>query len=92
MAKVAKKTGAPADVAAQEAVVAEAPVAQEAGSAQPQVPQLTLADLQVLAQAIDIASQRGAYRAGEMGDVGAVYNKLTAFLQFIAKQRQEAGK
>lgn len=92
MAKVAKKVGAPKDVAEgmQETVDAGTPAPAE--EAQQQAPQLTLADLQVLAQAIDIASQRGAYRASEMGDVGAVYNKLTAFLQFIARQRQEAGK
>ena len=63
----------------------------------PQVPQddgaqLTIVDLQTLAQAIDMASRRGAYGAAEMADVGAVYKKLTTFLQTIAEQSKQAGQ
>ena len=71
--------------------------AVEAAPEAPQVPQgdgaqLTIADLQTLAQAIDMASRRGAYGAAEMADVGAVYKKLTGFLQTIAEQSKQAGQ
>lgn len=41
---------------------------------------LTLQDLRVLAGAVELGAQRGAYRAGEMAVVGATYNKLATFL------------
>lgn len=44
-------------------------------------PSLTLQDLVLVAQIIQLTSQRGAYRAEELADVGALYNKLIAFLQ-----------
>lgn len=47
-------------------------------------PQLTIQDLQNLQQVIDLASSRGAFRTGEMTQVGAVYNKLAVFLSYIA--------
>ncbi len=37
---------------------------------------------------IDLASSRGAFKAAEMAAVGAVYNKLNAFLEGVAKQGQ----
>ena len=42
---------------------------------------LTLQDLRVLAGAIELGAQRGAYRAGEMEVVGATYSKLATFLK-----------
>ena len=42
---------------------------------------LTLQDMKILAGAIEIASQRGGYRAAEMEVIGSTYNKLTAFLK-----------
>jgi hypothetical protein len=46
-----------------------------------QAPSLTLQDLILVAQVIQITSQRGAFKAEEMQNVGALYNKLIAFLQ-----------
>lgn len=46
--------------------------------------QLTLADLQLLAQIIDLASRRGAFQASEMSQVGTAYNKLSLFLSAAA--------
>jgi hypothetical protein len=46
-----------------------------------EAPSLSLNDLQNAAQVIDAAVSRGAFRAGEAAQVGAVYNKLTAFVQ-----------
>lgn len=54
------------------------------------VPQsISLNDLQVLGQIVDLASQRGAFRGAELTSVGAIYDKLTAFLAFVAEQQAE---
>lgn len=49
---------------------------------------LTLQDLNALRAIIDIAAQRGAFKPAEMTAVGTVYNKLTGFLDNVAKQQQ----
>ena len=50
-------------------------------SAEQSAPSLTLQDLILVAQIIQLTSQRGAFRAEELQNVGALYNKLIAFLQ-----------
>jgi len=64
--------------------------AQTPPQEQPQQPQeqgadLNISDLQALKNIIDIASTRGAFKAPELAAVGAVYNKLTNFLNTVAK-------
>jgi len=46
-------------------------------------PSLTLQDLILVAQIIQLTTQRGAYRAEELQNVGALYNKLIAFLDSV---------
>jgi len=48
--------------------------------------EITIADLNLLKNIIDLASTRGAFRAAEMKEVGEVYNKLTAFLEAVVAQ------
>lgn len=48
-----------------------------------QAPSLTLQDLILVAQIINLTSQRGAYRAEEMANVGNLYIKLIAFLTSV---------
>jgi len=48
--------------------------------------EITIADLSLLKNIIDLASTRGAFRAAEMQEVGEVYNKLTAFLEAVVAQ------
>ena len=48
---------------------------------QEQQPSLNLQDLILVAQIIQVSSQRGAFKADELANVGALYNKLIAFLQ-----------
>ena len=43
-------------------------------------PELTVSDLNMLRQVIDVASQRGAFKTNEMVSVGTIYNKLDSFL------------
>jgi hypothetical protein len=64
---------------------------QQAQEQQAQAPiGLTLQDLRVLAGAVELGAQRGAYRAGEMEVVGATYNKLATFLAANAPAQPEA--
>jgi hypothetical protein len=62
--------------------MADQEVQQESTVAeQSSAPSLTLQDLVLVAQIIQIGSQRGAFRAEELADVGNLYTKLIAFLQ-----------
>jgi hypothetical protein len=49
---------------------------------------ITLQDLDGLRNIIDLASQRGAFRASEMQQVGELYNKLSNFLDAVVTQAQ----
>ena len=49
---------------------------------------ISLQDLQVLLQIVDLASSRGAFRGAELTQVGAIFDKLNAFLTFIAEQQK----
>lgn len=48
--------------------------------------QITIADLDLLKNIIDLASTRGAFRAAEMKEIGEVYDKLTQFLEAVVTQ------
>lgn len=61
---------------------AEAPkTPQDTASQQPLG--LTIQDLVLVAQVIQTTSQRGAYRAEELANVGNLYNKLVTFLESV---------
>jgi hypothetical protein len=47
---------------------------------------ITVADLNLLKNIIDLASTRGAFRAAEMTQVGEVYEKLATFLDSVVAQ------
>jgi uncharacterized protein YdbL (DUF1318 family) len=47
---------------------------------------ITIADLNLLKNIIDLASRRGAFQAGEMKQIGEVYDKLNAFLEAVVAQ------
>lgn len=89
MAKSTKKA-APAATETQ-APVAPSAEAQTKTTVEPV--QLTIADLQLLARIVDLASRRGAFQAGELSQVGDAYNKLAGFLQYVesvqAKEKEE---
>ena len=51
---------------------------------------LNIGDLAGLRQIINVAAQRGAFRAEEMEVIGRVYNKLNAFLNSLAPAQEEA--
>jgi len=53
-----------------------------------QAADLNISDLNAIRSIIDIATQRGAFKANELEAVGKTYNKLTKFLESVSKQQQ----
>jgi hypothetical protein len=49
---------------------------------------ISLQDLQILLQIVDLASSRGAFRGAELTQVGTIFDKLNTFLSFIAEQQR----
>jgi len=62
------------------AKVAKDVVASAAPAVDQEVPNLQLADLTLMANIIQVVSQRGAIKAEEMELAGALFNKLVKFL------------
>jgi hypothetical protein len=58
----------------------EETTAPEAEATEAQAPGLSINDLAVLKSTVEVAANRGAFRAEEMATVGATYNKLAAFV------------
>ena len=50
--------------------------------------ELSITDMAVLKNSIDLACSRGAFRANEMKTIGETYEKLSAFLQTVIKQAE----
>lgn len=55
-------------------------------------PELTVQDLGNLRAIIDVASQRGAFRAAEMAAVGSVFNRLNDFLNAVAPPAEQTAE
>jgi hypothetical protein len=69
------------EVKAAEQKVAEQ---QEIPSTPPQSADLNINDLIAIRNILEVASQRGAFRAAELESVGKTFNKLNAFLDTVA--------
>ena len=52
-----------------------------------EAPDLNIQDLVGLKSIIDIATQRGAFKAAEMEAVGKIYNRLSNFIDSVSKQK-----
>tara|TARA_B100001559_G_C16491998_1_gene618855 strand:- start:1178 stop:1438 length:261 start_codon:yes stop_codon:yes gene_type:complete len=50
---------------------------------------ITLNDLVMLRNIVNVASKRGAFSAEEFSDIGAVYNKIDNFLKTNLKKMEE---
>ena len=48
--------------------------------------QITIADLDTIKNIIDLACTRGAFRGAELSQVGAVFDKLSLFLEAVVAQ------
>jgi hypothetical protein len=67
---------------------AQAPVQEETQQAAPQQggADLNISDLVALKSIVEVATQRGAFKAAELEAVGKTFNKLNAFLDTVAKK------
>lgn len=72
----------------EEAQKQEAPAVEAPAQQQPAGPDLNITDLSALRNIVEIASQRGAFKAAELEVVGKTYNKLSAFLDAVSKKEQ----
>ena len=50
---------------------------------------LTISDLATMANVIDIATQRGAFRGNELKPIGELYEKLTEFVRTAQEQARK---
>jgi hypothetical protein len=65
----------------QETAKQQEPQAKSEGAAD-----LNISDLAALKSILEIASQRGAFKANELEAVGKTYNKLSSFLESVIKK------
>ena len=66
------------------------PQEEQTSAAADSANELNINDLNAMKVIIDIASSRGAFKPNEMAVVGQTYNKLTTFLDAVAKQAEAA--
>lgn len=59
---------------------------QQEPAQEPAAADLNISDLLSLKSIVDVASQRGAFKAAELEAVGKTYNKLNAFLESVTKK------
>ena len=70
--------------AMKEQAAQESQTAQQKPAEQPA--DLNISDLVALKSIVEVASQRGAFKAQELEAVGKTFNKLTTFLESVAKK------
>ena len=73
---------------AQEEVAAEQAAPETSAQAEAPVADLNINDLVAIRSIIDVASQRGAFKAAELEAVGKTFNKLNAFLESVAAKKE----
>jgi hypothetical protein len=57
-----------------------------AAPAAPAPADLNISDLVALKNIVEVASQRGAFKAAELEAVGKTFNKLNTFLESVSKK------
>lgn len=55
-----------------------------------QAPELGVQDLQTVLAVIELASNRGAFKGGELSAVGQLFDKINNFVTAFTKQAEEA--
>lgn len=68
------------DTAKAQQTAQEQPAPQQPGT------DLNISDLVALKSILEVASQRGAFKAAELEAVGRTFNKLNGFLESVAKK------
>ena len=73
--------------------ISNEPVAENVAQEPEAAPEsISLQELGLLAQIVDLASQRVSFRGTELTQVGAVYDKLTAFLGKVEEAQKAAAE
>jgi hypothetical protein len=75
--------------AAPEETAQVADTASTEAQQQPAGPELNINDLVALKSIVEVATQRGAFKAGELEAVGKTFNKLSQFLDATAQPKEE---
>lgn len=57
-----------------------------------EAPNLSVNDLGAVASVIDLAVQRGAFKAAEAKQVGEIYERVSNFVKFIQEQQAAAAE
>ena len=57
---------------------------------QKQAEELTITDLALARAVIETATDRGTFKANELAQVGALYNKLDSFLKQVEEHQEAA--
>ena len=57
---------------------------------QPDPNELNIQDLALARAVIELATERGTFKANELANVGALYNKLDSFLKQVEEQAKQA--
>ena len=52
-------------------------------------PKITIADIAMLKQIVEVASSRGAFRADELSQVGSVYDRVSVWLEIMTQEATE---
>jgi hypothetical protein len=66
----------------------EAQEAQQPAQDSPASTDLNISDLVALKSIVEVASQRGAFKATELEAVGKTFNKLNTFLESVASKKE----
>jgi len=66
------------------------PQAPASAEAPAEAPKVTVNDLVNVYNIIDLASKRGAFQAAELASVGAIANKVKAFVDHVQAQQKAA--
>ena len=57
---------------------------------QPDPNELKIQDLALARAVIELSTERGTFKANELANVGALYNKLDGFLKAVEEQAKQA--
>jgi len=68
---------------------AKAPVTEQGDAqTQEQGTELSISDLLALRSIVEVASQRGAFKANELEAVGKTFNRLNSFLEAVTAKKE----
>ena len=67
--------------------VAQQEEQETAQTAKSESPDLNIQDLIGLKSVVDVATQRGAFKAAELEAVGKLYNRLSGFIDSVSKPK-----